>query len=196
MPLCERSGLIRQLDRWVISQIRDLLLFAPQSLDQFDKIHVNLSDYSLNCPIFMTDIQDLFASHLLPHGKLCFEIGTENIEKKHPYTIQAIRQLSALGCRFCLDDVNGDLTIFHKIKDLPIYMIKVDPTLSVRATWQEHSAIIVKAMIELSHLFKIQVALQHIERPEMIKTIQQISTPDCLQGFALHSPEPLSNLAV
>jgi EAL domain-containing protein (putative c-di-GMP-specific phosphodiesterase class I) len=171
-----------------------MLLFAPHIMDQFDTIHINLSDYSLSCPVFMEEIQSLFSEHLLPQGKLCFEISQENIDNNQPNTMQFIRQLSALGCRFCVDNVNGDLTLFHKIQNLPIYMIKIDPTLSVRATWQEHSAIMVKAMVEMAHLFGIKVTLQHIERPEMITTIQQITHPDYLQGFALHSPEPLSNL--
>lgn len=194
MPLCERSGLIRHLDRWVISQVRDMLLFAPNLMNKFDKIHINLSDYSLNCPVFIEEIQTLLSSQLLPNGKLCFEINQKNIEKNHSNTLQLIRQLSALGCCFCLDDVDGNLTIFHKIQNLPIYMIKIDPTLSVRATWQEHSAIMVKAMVEMAHLFKIQIVLQQIERPEMMRTVQQMTQPDFLQGFALHAPEPLANL--
>jgi diguanylate cyclase (GGDEF)-like protein len=194
MPLCERSGLIRHLDRWVISQIQDLLLFDPKLTERFDKIHINLSDYSLNCPFFMEEVQTLLSHHLLPPGKLCFEISQHHIEKNQPNTIHFIRQLSALGCRFCLDDVDGNLTVFHHLQHLPIYMIKIDPTLSVRATWQEHAAIMVKALVDIAHSLKIQVVLQHIERPEMIETIGQITEADFLQGFALHSPEPLSHL--
>jgi len=193
LPLCERSGLIVELDAWVVRNLLELVAFNPQIRDQFNRIHINLSAFSFSSRIFLDEIQSLISNYQLPIGLICFEVSEASIMKNLAHAQHFMQALSELGCRFAIDDVNADLTTFDTFSSLPIDMIKIDGQLIQSIKTTQSGAILVRAINEMAQNAEMKTVAQQVEDFNVYEWLQN-SGIDYVQGFVLHAPLPLESL--
>ncbi|MCI4410975.1 MAG: EAL domain-containing protein [Thiotrichales bacterium] len=194
LPLCERSGLIMQLDLWVIRNTLEHLTSHAEMLSHFERIHINLSAYSFTSHQFLEEVEALIANFMLPHGLLCFEISESSLMHNLAHTEQVMRVLSALGCRFAVDDVNADLNNIKQLMKLPIDMVKIDGAL-VQEAETPFGATIIQAIQQIAHSTNMLTVAQQVESFTIYEWLQQQQV-DFVQGFILNEPKPLTELAL
>lgn len=194
LPLCERSGLIMQLDLWVIRNTLEHLTSHAEMLSHFERIHINLSAYSFTSHQFLEEVEALIANFMLPHGLLCFEISESSLMHNLAHTEQVMRVLSALGCRFAVDDVNADLNNIKQLMKLPIDMVKIDGAL-VQEADTPFGATIIQAIQQIAHSTNMLTVAQQVESFTIYEWLQQQQV-DFVQGFILNEPKPLTELAL
>lgn len=193
LPLAEKSGLIVQLDAWVIRQVLDLLFINPLLRERFGSLHINLSAYSFASQTFLDEITALLSNHDLSPGQLCFEVSESSIHHNLGHTQHFMAVLSGLGCRFAVDDVDADLTAFEQLTTLPLDMVKIEGSLVQRLQQSASAPVLIKAIAELADKSGMQAVAQHVEDYGIYEWLQTQGLAYA-QGYALHQPQPLEDL--
>ena len=114
--VAERFDQIHAIDRWVIEHA--IALLPRMSADQ--AIEINLSGRSLGDPQLAAYISDVIAAAGADPRRLIFEItetaAIENIHRAREFA----DELTALGCRFALDDFGAGFGSFYYLKVPPL----------------------------------------------------------------------------
>ena len=110
------------------------------------------------------------------------------------HTEQVMRVLSALGCRFAIDDVNANLNNFKQLMKLPIDMVKIDGAL-IQEAETPVGATIIQAIQQIAHSTNMLTVAQQVESFTIYEWLQQQQV-DFVQGFILNEPKPLAELAL
>ncbi len=193
LPLCERSGLVVELDAWVVRNLLELLACNQHLMQEFDRIHINLSAYSFASRRFLDELQTLVSNYYLPAGLICFEVSEASIMKNLAHAQHFMSTLSNLGCCFAIDDINANLAAFDTFRSLPIDMVKIDGKLIEKISANNNGAILVKAIHELAKNANIRTVAQHVEEFGVYEWLQNTEV-DFVQGFILHEPLSIKTL--
>jgi EAL domain-containing protein (putative c-di-GMP-specific phosphodiesterase class I) len=106
LPLAERSGLIREIDCWVVNEAVRLLA-AEQEAGRFTRIEVNLSGASLGDPVVLDTIATAVASSGVDRSGLVLEItetaAIADLDLDLDLDLGFAAKLAALSCRFALE---------------------------------------------------------------------------------------------
>lgn len=191
LPLFEKSGLIVQLDLWVIQQLLEQLLERPQWMLEFSCIHINLSAYSFASSDFLESVESLLINYAIPHGLVCFEVSAASILNNLAHTEKVMSRLKQLGCLFAIDDLNANLSSFERLIKLPISSIKIDGQLIQRLQQSIYSRLLVESILALAKEAQLTVVAQQVEDFTVYDWLQHREV-DYVQGFILHAPTALS----
>lgn len=183
IPHAERSGKIRQLDRWVIeSCVAQLAVTVPSVC-----IAANLSARSLENPEFPGFLRETLQYHDVDPRRLHIEL-TETSGLSDPLAArEMIARVRGLGCAVYLDDFGSGYNSFSQLKRLEVDAIKIDGSF-VRGLQSDSSCrLFVAAMIEIAHdLGKLAVAEQ-VEDEATLAILCSLGI-DMVQGFLVGRP--------
>lgn len=194
LPIFEKSGLVVQLDLWVIQNLLEKLVDHPQLMVSFARIHVNLSAYSFASQYFLDAVEALLTNYALPPGLLCFEVSESSIMSNLTHTDKVMNRLVKLGCLFAVDDVDADLSAFERLAKLPISIAKIDGKLIQEIKDSAYGVILVKAIHAMAQEANMQTIAQQVEDFFIYDWLQHHEI-DYVQGFILHAPRMLDEFA-
>jgi diguanylate cyclase (GGDEF)-like protein len=184
--VAERSGMIQELDRWVVGQALDLLgererLGLPVSL------HVNLSGASL------TDISVLeYIERRLDEGdadptRCTFEITqTARIEDLETAASFADR-LTEFGCEVAIDDYGTGFGPFEYLKRFPFDVIKIDGTFVRDLPENDADQLTVQAIVGIAQGLGKQTIAEFVEDEATAQMLRAYGV-DMAQGYHLGPP--------
>lgn len=185
----ERSGMVQELDRWVVARALELLAErerkgVPVSL------HVNISGASL------TDVSVLeFIERRLDEGgadpKRCtFEITeTANVYDFDAATGFADR-LTEFGCQVAIDDYGAGFGPFHYLKRIPFDLIKIDGSFVRDMPRSDADQLTVQAIVQIARgLGKMTIA-EYVQDDRTTELLREYGV-DMAQGFHLGRPVAL-----
>lgn len=194
LPIFEKSGLIVQLDLWVVQNLLEQLVEHPQLMVSFARIHVNLSAYSFSSQYFLDSVEALLINYALPTGLLCFEVSESSIMNNLNHTEKFMNRLATLGCLFAVDDVDANLSSFERLAKLPISIAKIDGKLIQEIKSSAYGVILVKAIHDMAQEANMQTIAQQVEDFFIYDWLQHHEI-DYVQGFILHAPRMLDEFA-
>lgn len=179
----ERSGKIRQLDRWVFESCVQRLAASDASAH----IAANLSARSLEDASFPTFLRSSLQQHGVDPGRLHIEL-TETSAISDPLVARRlIDALRSLGCAVHLDDFGSGFSSFARLKLLDVDVIKVDGSF-IRQLRADHSnQLFVSAMIDVAHHLRKAVVAEHVEDRETLELLRLLGV-DMVQGYHLGRP--------
>jgi diguanylate cyclase (GGDEF)-like protein len=190
LPEAERSNLVHDIDRWVLSRAIDTLVAHPD-LDL--RFNVNVSGRTLEDEDFAGFVLDRLAGAGVAPGRL----GLEITETAAVTNLDAARSLAlklrGFGCRITLDDFGSGFGSFVHLKHLPITGIKIDGEF-VRGI-DEHStdAVLVAGIVEIARGLGLSAVAEWVERPTQVETLVRLGVR-VGQGFHLGKPRPLEEM--
>ncbi|MFT3863180.1 MAG: EAL domain-containing protein [Solirubrobacterales bacterium] len=184
--VAERSGMIQELDRWVVGQALELLgererVGLPISL------HINLSGASL------TDISVLeYIERRLDEGgadpaRCTFEITqTTRVEDLETAAGFADR-LTEFGCEVAIDDYGAGFGPFEYLKSFPFDVIKIDGTFVRDIARNDADQLTVKAIVDIARGLGKRTIAEFVEDAET-ETMLRAYGVDMAQGYHLGPP--------
>jgi diguanylate cyclase (GGDEF)-like protein len=182
----ERSGMIQELDRWVVARALELLAErerqgAPLSL------HVNLSGASL------TDVSVLeFIERRLDEGgadptRCTFEITeTANVYDYERATGFADR-LTEFGCQVAIDDYGAGFGPFHYLKRIPFDLIKIDGSFVRDMPRSDADQLTVQAIVQIARGLGKATIAEYVQDDETAQMLREYGV-DMAQGYHLGRP--------
>lgn len=191
LPIAERYGLVKELDRWVIKTA--IAMLRQQLADgRRPVIELNLSGQSLSD----SDIAKHVAAHLAGSGVQATQLIFEVTETAAIGNIAAARscaeQLGALGCRFALDDFGAGFGSFYYLKHLPFDYIKIDGEFVRSCATNSADRLVIKAVVDIARGMSKRTVAEFVGDERTLVILRDLGV-DFAQGFHVGRPAPLSD---
>ncbi len=186
IEVAERTGMIQELDRWVVGRALDILSERERVGDPVS-LHVNLSGASL------TDVSVLdFIERCLDEGgvdpsRFTFEI-TQSVRVEDYETAAGFAdRLTEFGCEVAIDDYGAGFGPFHYLKSIPFDVIKIDGSFVREMPRNDADQLTVKAIVEIARGLGKRTIAGFVE-DEATTTLLREYGVDMAQGFHLGRP--------
>ena len=193
IPIAERTGLIAQIDAWVMQQ-------ACQQMCQWLQAGVALSFVAVNVSSRLFARRELFqqVAKILHETRLdpaCLELEvTESAVMEDPeVALEQMHRMRELGVRLAIDDFGTGYSSLLRLKRLPVQKLKIDQGFVAGLPWDEDDAAIVRVIIALAQSMGMQVHAEGIEQVEQAGFLLEHGC-DLGQGYWFGRPVPAGQL--
>ncbi|MBT2298366.1 phosphodiesterase DibA [Pseudomonas fluorescens] len=166
IPIAERTGLIAQIDTWVMEQ-------ACRQMRQWQEAGVALSFVAVNVSSRLFARRELYEQvarvlHVSGLDPACLELEvTESAVMDDPeVALEQMHRLRELGVRLAIDDFGTGYSSLLRLKRLPVQKLKIDQGFVAGLPWDEDDAAIVQVIIALARSMGMQVQAEGIEQRE------------------------------
>lgn len=193
LPAAERYGMIARIDRWVVNEALTWLEGRCANAHPDSMFFINLSGLSISEPAFMHFLSDALANTTFPTSAICFEITETAAISNLVQTVDFVRNLKELGCRFALDDFGSGLSSFAYLKSLPVDYIKIDGQFVQDMAHEPVSAVMVRSINEVAQMMGKQTVAEFVENDITLSILRDIGV-DFYQGHFLGYPKPIEEL--
>ena len=185
VPLCERSGLVRELTSFVLGEaLRQLRAWQDQGCVL--NLAVNLSPSNLSEEDLPEQVAELLAQHGIGADRLVFEITESAVIPDPVRAGRVLGGLVDLGVDIAIDDFGTGWSSMSRLLELPLSALKVDRSF-VADLPSGPGAAIVSATTTLAHDLGLFVVVEGIETQEQLVAATHLGC-DVAQGFLLSRP--------
>ena len=186
IEVAERSGMVQELDRWVVAQALEMIgererAGAPVSL------HMNISGASI------TDVSVLeFIERRLDEGeadpsRCTFEITQTARVEDYDTAAGFADRLTEFGCEVAIDDYGAGFGPFAYLQKMPFDVIKIDGTFIRELTRNDADQLTVQAIVQIARGLGKRTIAEFVEDEET-RTLLRDYGVDMAQGFHLGRP--------
>ena len=195
IQLCEDTGLIISLGRWVIhAAARAQRQLVAAGWGQLP-IAVNVSAVQL----FNSDLVGEFSRAMhefkLQPGALQMEL-TESVLMRNPtQALQTLGHLHANGIGVALDDFGTGFSSMSYLQHLPLDSLKIDRVFVTDVETNPRNAAICRALLSLGHSMGLSVIAEGVETDGQHRWLAAHGC-DQVQGYLLGRPMPLEEILV
>lgn len=191
----ERYGLMREIDRWVITNVFKFMSKdnpADPIKNTSRVMAINLSGESINDITLLDFILQEKEKYNISLSNVCFEItetvAISNLSKATVF----INKLKKHGCQFALDDFGSGLSSFSYLKNLPVDYLKIDGSFVKDVSRDKIDRAMVESIQQIGEVMKLRTIAEHVEDKETLLVLQEIGV-DYVQGYYLGRPEAIED---
>lgn len=176
IPVAERSGMIEEVDRWVLQQVISGYIGTPHtSVRRF----VNISPMTLESHQIVQFLADIISSSAADPSLIVFEV-TETAAIKNPHrAARHLHQLRALGCSVALDDFGCGYSSLEQIKTMPADFIKIGGVFMQDLRGRDGK--LVEALCSIAQSYEKRIVAEFVADEQMRCRLQQLGV-DYIQG--------------
>jgi diguanylate cyclase (GGDEF)-like protein len=182
----ERSGMVQELDRWVVGRALEMMAERERAGDPVS-LHVNLSGASL------TDISVLeFIERRLDEGeadprRCTFEITQTARVEDYAKAAGFADRLTEFGCEVAIDDYGAGFGPFSYLKQVPFDVIKIDGSFIRDMPRNDADQLTVKAIVQIARGLGKTTIAEFVEDDATAQMLREYGV-DMAQGFHLGRP--------
>ena len=192
LGVAERLGLIRAIDRWVVT--RAIGLLAEHAAAGRDlTFEVNLSGRSVGDRELTAAIGREVATADIDPASLIFEITETAAIANMDEARRFASELTATGCRFALDDFGTGFGSFYYLKHLPAEYLKIDGDF-VRSPRSRTDELIVEAIVQVAGGLGKRTIAEFVTDSDTVSRMRELGV-DYAQGYHVGHPFPAAELA-
>lgn len=190
IALAEESGLIGEIDRWVLTKAcAHLRRWRNRGLDLKMSIGVNLTGRKVPDTFTLDWLQAMLASHGLFPRQLQLEINEKLLLEEGQDSDRWMSDLRAQGFSIVLDDFGTGYSSLSRLKDRPIDIIKIDRSLVAQMLDNPRSESMVRAILSLAYAFDTEVVAEGVENDAQAALLREMGC-HLVQGYHLSRPLP------
>jgi len=183
IPHAERSGLILEIDRFVLRKGISLLARSKR----IPPLAVNVSGRSIEDPTLAYFILKELEQQNVEPWRLLVEL-TETAAVADLHDAQNfIDVLSKVGCRMCLDDFGVGFSSFGYLKHLKVDTVKIDGLFIRDLIEDKDNQTFVKAIINVAKSMDKETIAEFVENEETLLMLNSFGI-DLVQGYYLSKP--------
>ncbi len=191
VPVAEETGLVADIDHWMIGAVLDHLGSDPRLLaDPSLRVAVNVSGRTLERPDFSPRLREALESHGTDPHRVALEI-TESclLDDADGGTLVALRELRALGLTVCIDDFGTGYSALSYLQTLEVDVLKVDRRFVAALSGPgEQARATMHAIITMAHALGLVVVAEGVESDDQRDTLVGLGC-DLGQGWLFGRPE-------
>lgn len=194
IPIAEESGLIREVDRYVIESVfKQVALWRKNGYDP-GEVAINISTYSLQEHGIVSFITEALARHGLPANCIKLEV-TEGLLMKNVDIAQRIMtELKGIGIKWSIDDFGTGYSALSYLRRYPFDQLKIDRSFVEDVHVNMENASVTRAIISMAHSLGIAVIAEGVETAEQMGFLLQAGCSQ-IQGYYYSPPLPAESCA-
>jgi len=187
IPLAEDTGLIIQIDDWVMEKgIVQWVEWLKKGIDP-GKLSLNLSQLQLDTPNFIKKVTNLIDNYQIDPHKIIFEVTESQIMKNPKKAIKILQELSTLGIELAIDDFGTGYSSLSYLKQLPINKLKIDQSFIHDIPQDMDDMEITRTIIAMSKGLHLDIIAEGVETKEQSEFLTENGCNE-VQGFYYHKP--------
>ena len=183
VPYAERSGKIREIDRWVFQACIDKLVQSPPAVC----IAANLSARSLEDPGFVDFLRAALQRSDVDPRRLHIELTETAAMGDLIAARPMIAALRSVGCAVHLDDFGSGFSSFVHLKLLEVDGIKIDGSFIRDLTSDPSNQLVVASLVKIARSLNKTTVAECVEDAETLEALRELGV-DHVQGFHLGRP--------
>lgn len=192
IPMAEETGLIVQVDRWVLRQaclqLQEWKAHIPEARDL--TISVNISSKHIIQPDLTQYIQTVLAETKIDPAFLKLEITESAILEKSEITSDLFTNMRDLGIQIQIDDFGTGYSALNYLSNFPINALKIDHSFVRSMTAENNHTKIVQAIVMLSQRLGVGVIAEGIEEESLITRLRDLG---CEYGQGYYFARPMGS---
>jgi len=182
VPVAERLGLIRLMDRSVTQMALEILHRHPEA-----RLAINISSTTANDPHWNAQIIEMIEAASVVADRLTMEISETTALNDLTAALLFLERLRATGCCVAIDDFGAGFTSFRNLRDLPVDIIKLDGSYCRNLASDTENVYFARTLIEMAHHFGIRTVAEWVETKEDAAILTSLGI-DYLQGNFIAEP--------
>ncbi|MGV6851865.1 MAG: sensor domain-containing protein [bacterium] len=187
LEICEETGYIVSIDRWVLKQVLDDLS-TLEKIPQNFRINVNFSGIHM----MKQDMASNYIGSVLESGIPAQHIGLEITEgalmQHDEYIIRSLHKIKKLGSPIVIDDFGVGYSSLARLHTLPINDVKIDKSFVDAMGPEGHETEALWAIVTLAHNMGLGVVAEGIESVKQAETLRVMQ---CGRGQGYHFSESI-----
>lgn len=192
LPVAEETGLIVDIDRWVMEEAIRAACTIRALLPDF-RVAVNASPRALCEAGFGDDVIASARRHGLPLDALTVEI-TEKVVVETA-AVPVLNRLDAAGIRIAIDDFGVGYSSLAYLIDLPIDVVKLDRSFLRDVVADPRRRSLVRSIVALAQGLSLDVVAEGVETNEQLHFVRSAGCRTA-QGYLFSKPLPLHEFAM
>nr|WP_246606014.1 EAL domain-containing protein [Actinoplanes toevensis] len=195
IPLAEETGLIAEIDRWVLFEaclaVKNWQDLAPEASPAW--VSVNLSAVELEIPDLTDRVAYALATTGLSPHCLVLELTETILMRDLAVTAARLEELRELGVKIAIDDFGTGYSSLGYLRDIPVDVLKVDRSFITGLVGNQRQQELVSAVLQLGHTLGLKVVVEGIETEDQLNLLTRMGCRYA-QGYHLGRPEPVAAL--
>lgn len=195
IPIAEESGLIVEIDRWVLYRAcRQLKLWQEDWPEANDlALNVNLSGRQFLQKDLVSDISSLLLRTRMDPRHLRLELTESVLLNSTSQVRESLAALKGLGVQLHLDDFGTGYSSLSYLHRYPIDAIKIDRSFINQMVQNGDSAELVRTIVSMAHNLRLKVVAEGVEMAEQLAVLRSLGC-EFTQGFLFSKPLPPEEL--
>jgi diguanylate cyclase (GGDEF)-like protein/PAS domain S-box-containing protein len=192
LPAAERSGLMQEIDAWVIKhslRIAQKLSAPPNPV----KVAFNLSATGIGNSTLLDLIKRETARLKLDPNDVSIEVTETALISDLPAARAFLNSLKELGFLLALDDFGAGFSSLSRLKEVPADYLKIDGSFIQNVSRNAEDRHFVKAISDLASGLGIGAVAEAIEDAEAVDILIRLGVLNG-QGFYLGAPRPVDEV--
>jgi EAL domain-containing protein (putative c-di-GMP-specific phosphodiesterase class I) len=187
IPLAEETGLIIQIDEWVMqSACAQNKLWQMAGLPPIT-VAVNLSGQHFIRKNLLETVARIIEDTGIDPRYLDLELTEGVLMKNAKETVSTLRALKDMGLYISIDDFGTGYSSLSYLKRFPLDTLKIDQSFVREITTDSDSAAITTAIIAMAHSLKLRVLAEGVETEEQLAFLRDHGC-HAMQGFLYSRP--------
>ncbi len=187
IPTAEQFGLIRQVDRVIVSKaLARLAELQRAGVDV--SFSINLSGLSVGDAAMLDFIRSEIAAAGVDQRRVIFELTETAACENLAGALEFIRGIRQLGCKVSLDDFGVGFSSFSYLRNLRVDGIKIDGSFIREIHRNREDQLFVKAIVDVAAGMQIQTTAEYVENAEILAMVRSLGV-DYVQGYYIGRPK-------
>jgi diguanylate cyclase (GGDEF)-like protein/PAS domain S-box-containing protein len=193
IPIAERTGLIAEIDTWVMRQACQQMCLWQQAGVALSFVAVNVSSRLFARRELFQQVAKVLHETGLDPAHLELEVTESAVMEDPEVALEQMHRLRELGVRLAIDDFGTGYSSLLRLKRLPVQKLKIDQGFVAGLPWDDDDAAIVRVIIALAQSMGMQVHAEGIEQVEQARFLLEQGC-DLGQGYWFGRPVPAEQL--
>ena len=192
IPIAERQGQFRWIDRWVIDRAFQDYPELAEALGVQPILSINLSSAQLDQADIVPYLKERARYHRVDPTQIELEFTETFAAELNECTLTLLQELRSAGFRVAIDDFGVGYTSIQQVTDYPADTIKFDRLIVERLGHPGNQASL-DALVAFCHARDAQVIAEGVDTLLKQQCLEQAGC-DLLQGFLICPPRRLHEL--
>lgn len=193
IPIAERTGLIAEIDAWVLRQACRQMVRWQGEGRQLAFVAVNISSRLFGQHELYQQVAEVLDDTGLAPALLELEVTESAVMEDPEVALEQLHRLRELGVTLAIDDFGTGYSSLLRLKRLPVQKLKIDQGFVAGLPLDEDDIAIVRVIIALARSMGMQVHAEGIEQAEQASFLLH---EQCQlgQGYWFGRPVPAGHL--
>ena len=193
LPVASRSGLLRELDLWVLRTATREASTWPEHQGRRPSVAVNLAGLLPADIDFLPVVNAIVDDSGLPPARLVLELVETSLVALPPHARAAMDKLVERGIRFAVDDFGTGYSSLGRLKELPAQTVKVDRTFVTDVADDPVDFAVARAVVDMARAMGRTTVAEGVETAEQFHKLRAIGV-DAYQGWLFAKALPATEL--
>jgi len=178
----ERSGVITDLDKYMIQIITDTLLNDADKVENSFPIFINLSPISVKNRGILQYASRMCKEKGIPPERIVFEMTEREVVSDMTSMKQFLGELRGYGFAFALDDFGSGYNSFRYLRELYFEYVKIDGEFVKNMIQNDTDTALIESLYSLCDKLDMVTIAEFVEDDEILTRLEEVGIPYC-QGF-------------